>query len=538
MSTDETIPEVDSITARRGALSLSRGLGANEEDHGPGGEEVAAATRPRGASRYTAWWKIWLPIPLIFFVLDLSFPLYFWKIPKLTGTGDDYSYQFLYDLHDLQTHRPPGVRVVAFGSSVTSAFDPYQIEGLLARELPGEEVEVRRILRPGSKPSDYHLLWESQLDPIEPDVMVSVFNLVDFINPGFERNLKPGIRYILPPWETLVARYDYIPRFSEKVEMLMASVSNLYRYRKPIRSVIHDHAKLIRSWWQGGATGAYGVFADGYTKPRFGVPVSQEIEVLLDPAWVEQRGRARVVFEYEGRTVGRIDSMDPGWKKLSLDVPANADGILHGVVEGGWSPRASGVGDDVRLLGVRLRNPPGGVSTAGARPPLRYPPVAPSDIKPFLRMGKSRGRDYEAKWLSVLSAKGDFGKRFRLYRDAKLKRAHMDFAPIQEFAELNAMVRAMAAHGRRVMMVNTPENPLLREVVESQFYADYLAFFESVAASDPHILFVDLHDALPSEDFNDWHHLNYIGQMKLGPRLAQALRPVVAAASVDRAGAN
>ncbi len=543
MSGDETIAAVGATAARARALPLSGGLGAADEDHGPSGEEVAAATRPRGASRYTPWWKIWLPIPLIFLVLDLTFASYFWEIPKLTGTGDDYSYQFLYDLHDLQTHRPPGLRVVAFGSSVTSAFDPYQVDGLLSQALPEEEIEVRRILRPGSKPSDYHLLWESQLDPIEPDVMVPVFNLVDFINPGFERNLKPGIRYILPPWETLVARYEYIPRFSEKVEMLMASVSNLYRYRKPIRSVIRDHVKLLRSkltrgWWLGEAKGAYGVFADGYTKPRFGVPVSREIEVFLDPAWVGQRGRARVIFEYDGRVVGRLDAADAGWRTLSLDVPAGSDGILHGLVESGWSPRASGTSDDVRILGVRLRNPPGDGSTSGERPPLRYPPVAPTDIKPFLRMGKSRGREYEAKWLDALAEESDFGHRFRLYRDAKLERAKLNFEPVQEFAELQAMVRSMAAQGRRVVMVNTPENPLLREVVESGFYADYLAFFESIAASDPLISFVDLHDALPSEDLNDWHHLNYIGQMKLGPRLAQALRPVVGGALVDRAGAN
>ena len=83
-------------------------------------------------------------------------------------------------------------------------------------------------------------------------------------------------------------------------------------------------------------------------------------------------------------------------------------------------------------------------------------------------------------------------------------------------------------------MVNTPENPLLADVVTSRFYADYLAYFESIAASDPRISFVDLHDALPPEDLNDWHHLNYIGQLKVGPRLAGALEPVVREALRDR----
>jgi hypothetical protein len=499
----------------------------DEEVYGPDGDEVAAATRPRGAVYYQPWWKIWLPIPLIFLVLDLTFNLYFWHIPKLTGTADDYSYQFLYDLHDLQTHRPPGVRILAFGSSVTSAFDPFQIDGLLDRDLPGEAIEVRRILRPGSKPSDYRLLWDSQLDPIEPDVMVSVFNLVDFINPSFERSLKPGIRYILPPWETLLARYEYIPRFSEKLEMLLASVSNLYRYRKPIRSTIRDHVKLIRSWWRGAAPGPYGIYPDGYSKPRFGVPAAAKLELMIDPAWIQQRGRARVVFELDGVVVGRIDTTESGWRSVELDLPENASGIVDGTVEGGWTPRASGRGGDVRLLGVRLRPPPAGVELARKRPPLRYPPVLPSDIKPLLRMGGARGADYAAKWRATLEEPSDFGKRFRLYRDAKLERAHQTFEPDREFAELAAMVRAIAAKGIRVVMVNTPENPLLEGVVDSPFYRDYLAFLRSIAAGDERITLVDLHEALPPEDLNDWHHLNYVGQMKIGQELAQDLRPVV-----------
>ena len=540
MTSGVTIPEGSAGEARGRAASGPRGedLAVEEEAYGPDGDEVAAATRPRGAVRYQPWWKIWLPIPLIFILLDLTFNLYFWQVPKLTGTADDYSYQFLFDLHDLETQRPDGVRVLAFGSSVTSAFDPYQIDGLLERELPGEAIEVRRILRPGSKPSDYHLLWDSQLEAVDADVMVSVFNLVDFINPSFEGTLKPGIRYVLPPWETLLARYDHIPRFSEKVEMLLASVSNLYRYRKPIRSMIRDHVKLFLSWWRGGTTGAYGVYPDGYTKPRFAIPVARQVEVLVDPAWIEQRGRARVRFEYGGRVVGSLDSTESGWQSVFLDVAPDAAGLVHATVESGWSPRASGRGDDVRLLGVALRDSASDESSSSRRPPLRYPPVEPTDIKPFLRMGAKRGPEYEAVWSAALEEQSDFGKRFRLYRDAKLERARQDFEPNWEFAELQEMVRAIAAQGRRVVMVNTPENPLLADVVGSRFYADYLAYFESIAASDPRITFVDLHDALPPEDLNDWHHLNYIGQLKLGPRLARALEPVVADVLRDRSGAS
>ena len=59
------------------------------------GDRFAAETRPRGADRYATWWKVWLPIPLVLLLLDVTFNAWFWQIPKLTGSAADYSYQYL-----------------------------------------------------------------------------------------------------------------------------------------------------------------------------------------------------------------------------------------------------------------------------------------------------------------------------------------------------------------------------------------------------------------------------------------------------------
>ncbi len=523
---------VDQATAPSDAVDLREEARAI----GPDGEQVAATTRPAGADSYTPWWKIWLPIPLIFVLLDVGFDAYFWKIPKLTGTADDYSYQFLYDLHDLQSFRPDGVRVLAFGSSVTASFDPYQIGGLVDREVGSDDVEVRRILRPGTKPSDYRLLWSTEIDAVDPDVVVPVFNLVDYIKPGFENNLKPGIRYVLPPWPTLKARWEQIPKFSEKLEMVLASVSNLYRYRKPIKSTIKDHVKLLLAWWKGGGGQTYGVFADGFTKPRFGVPGAREIEYFVDPRWIDQRGRARLRFLVDGEVVAERDENEPGWHRIDLGEAGEGSAVVDVEVEGGWTPRASG-DDDIRLLGVRLPQSLA-ADVSRRRPPLRYPPVAASDIKQLMRMGAARGEDYARKWSELLEAETEFGHRYRLYRDAKIDRSRRPFVADDEFEEMRLMAEGLAARGIRVVMVNTPENPVSPDVVSSQFYADYLAFFESIAESNDRIDFVDLHGEVEPEDLNDWHHLNFAGQLKVGPVIAERLAPVVEAALAEKAGAS
>lgn len=511
-----------------------------DDDEGAVVATGEAARWPVSPDRYQPWWKVWLTVPLILLVLDVGFGLYFWKIPKLTGTADDYSYQFLYDLHELETNPPAGTRVVAFGSSVASAFDPHQIHDLLARALPEQPIEVHRLLRPGMKPSDYRLLWQARLEAVDPDVLVVVFNLVDFLNPSFERDLKPGIRYVLPPWETLLARLEHIPALDERLEMLFASASNLYRYRKPIQSTLRDHAKLALSWWRGGGDKPYGIYADGFTEPRFGVNAAPEIEIYVDPAWIDQRGIARVRFEQDGRQVGGGEWREPGWYPVALDVTSGADDVVDGIVEGGWSPLASAdEGEfDGRLLGVRLRGVPQGERLDQRRPPVRYPPVEPADIKPFLRMGERRGGEYERRWRELLEAPTDFGKRFRLYRDGKRERAERGFEPTAEFAELRDMVLEIARSGRRVVMINTPESPLLEEVLGSRFYADYLNFFSAIAREDSRISFRDLSVAATTENFNDWHHLNYIGQLAIGPTISRTLVPVVSAAHAERTQAG
>ncbi len=491
------------------------------------------AARWQSDDRRRPWWKIWLPILLLSLVADLGFPAVFWRVPKLSSSLDDYGYQFFHDLRELQSTPAHGLRVVAFGSSVAGGLDTYQLSGLLGRDFPGKQIEVRRLLHPGIKPSDFRLLWGAELDRVDVEVLVAVFNLVDFLNPSVGRELKPAIRKILPPWPTLRARGEHVSSVTDKLAMALAGASNLYRFRKAIRSAIRDHAKLLVAWWSADGERSYGVYSDGYTKPRFATPANALREVYVDPRWIEQRGRATLVVSYGGREVMRAFT-EAGWHPLIVGADEE-DGMVHVVVEGGWSPAASGEADDDRLLGVRLRS---GLATADRRPAPRYPPFVASDIKPFRRMGSDKGDAYVARWQVLLEADTEFGKRFRQYRDGKRALARRPFAAELEVAEMRAMVEWMAASGRRVLMVNMPESPLLGDVVGSPYYAGYLDFFTSIAARNERIAFIDLHDLVPFEDMNDWHHLSYVGQLKLGRAVAPALRDVVAAALDQGGGAT
>ncbi len=506
------------------------------------GDRVAVETRPPGADRYATWWKVWLPIPLLLLALDVSFNLWFWHLPKLTGNSADYSYQYLYDLEHLKgTKHDDVVRVVAFGSSVSSAFDPFQVQSLLdAKHLP-EAVEVRRLTKPGTKPSDHHLVWQSELGEVRPDVVVMVFNLVDFLNPSFERDLKPDIRYVLPPWRTLMQRWKNVPTVAEKLQLVVASVSNLYRYRRPLQSAIEDNVRAIGRWATSGrgSGGGYGWYDDGYTAERFGVPLSalpgRSFDYYINPAWIAQRGAVHLKFAIDGRPLAEVTESEPGWKSQSLG--KGIGGVLEVEADSTWTPRASGLGDDVRLLGVQLRETPPSSVNHG-RPPFRWVVRAQSEPDEFLRMGALRGPQYAEKWYETLNDQSDFSQRFRKYRDVKLALKDQTFRPQGEYAAVRRMVEEFTRAGTRVILVNTPESPLLEGLSESAWYQQYLEFFRTIPRENPLVRFVDLHDALPAEDLNDWHHVNYVGQMKLGPVFAAVLAEEIAKRDATAAGGS
>ncbi|MFI5396498.1 MAG: hypothetical protein ACHQ9S_13275 [Candidatus Binatia bacterium] len=497
----------------------------------------APQTDSGGASATRAgalFWKIWLPIPIIFLLLDCTFNLFFWKIPKVTGVYADYGYQFLLGVHRLYEPKPEGmVRVLAFGSSVTRSFDPYQVQGLIAAADPPANVEIHRISVPGMKPSDYHLFFAAELPKVRPDVVVILFNLVDFIDPNFHRDIKPHIRYLLPPWTTLRERHAYISTASSKLDLALAGVSNVYRYRRLIRSCLRDHVRVAAQWLRSSSPrGGYGCYSDGYTKQRFGVPVEHasafDLEYYIDPAWIGQRGSVTLNFSMRGAALAERVEVESGWKTARLNLPAGSKGILDVAADSAWCPRAAGRNNDVRLLGLKLRQSPSQGASDGKLPPFRYPPVEQNEIPDFLRMGDATGEEFAQKWQEALQSDTSFGHYTRLYQQRTAAVWDRPFQATGEYAEIAALVKEFSQHGVAVMLVNTPESPwLVKDYESSPYNHGQVEFFRDLASKYPHVQFHDLRNSFPPEDFNDWHHLSYIGWIKLGPVFADLLQQMI-----------
>jgi hypothetical protein len=488
-------------------------------------EPQSTAACASAAQDASLLWKVWLPIPILLLILEVTFHLYFWNIPKLTARSADYGYQFLLDVHRLQQPKPPGtLRVVAFGSSVTGSFDRYQVESLIAAREPNLRLEVHRLLLPGIKPSDSRIFFAAQGEAIQPDVVVLIVNLVDFLNPSFERDLKEQVRYVLPPWETLRERGAYMP-FSSKLDLVLAGSSDLYRYRKLIRSTVRDHVKLLPRWLRSrSARGAYGIYPDGYAAQHFALPLdgaaTTDLDYYVAPEWIAQRGQVALNFSADGRVLAHRNEDHPGWRTIQLRVTPQHQRLLEVDADSAWVPQASDAGDDWRLLSVRLRRFPPTHAKVGAAP-FRYPPVDERQMDTFLRFGDPHAGSLAARWDALLQGDSEFAKRFRRYRELKVAVRDQAFPSGGEYGEFERLVRALSASGAAVVIVNSPESPwILKDYGDSPYYRAYRAFFQGLARY-PGVSFHDLSDVLPAEDFNDWHHVNYVGAVKIGPSYAQ-----------------
>jgi hypothetical protein len=481
---------------------------------------------------------------LLLVLFDATFDLYFWRIPKVTSIFTDYGYEFLSTIHWLKRGKPAhAIRAVAFGSSVVFSFDAHQVANLIETAEPATHLDVSRLLLPGAKPSDYRLIWDADGEATQADVAIVILNLADFLNPGFEGQLKEQVRYVLPPWPTLMERHAFVGGVSGQLDLMLAGVSHFYRYRKVIRSCVQDHVKLaVRAVRRNRRKGGYGLYTDGYARQQFGLPLTyvhnHELEYYIDPKWIHQQGRVTLEFSVDGEHVATRVEAEPGWKRVNVGVPSKGR-VLHVLADSAWTPRAV-VGDgDIRLLGVRLGQPPPPSAVNGHAPLRPYSPVAHRQADGFLRMGDPVGQEFVDRWWQAISADTQFGRQMRGYQREKLSIRERTFEPRGEYVEIERMVADLSRRGTAVVLVNSPESPLiLSGYQDAPYYRAHVQFLRELAEKYRGVRFYDVVSALSAEDFNDWHHVNHVGVIKMGFRYADMIRAALLDVPARLDGAN
>jgi hypothetical protein len=329
--------------------------------------------------------------------------------------------------------------------------------------------------------------------------------------------------YTVPPIALWRARHDQLA-IVDQLELGLSQLSHLYRYRKPIRACIRNHMRAGWRWLFGPSPPyPYGIHADGHAERRFalelGGPAPLRFEYFIDPEWISQRGRVRLAFSSDGKPLATRIESEPGWKSVELQLPSTPARVEVSA-DSAWNPRAGGASDDLRMLGVKLKELPPRSGPGGGVQPYRYLLEEEGELEPLLRIAGKRGAEADRAWDEHLQAKTHSSKRMRRFRDAKLALRDEPFAAGGEYLAIQELVRLFRERGSQVLLVNTPDNPrILGSYANGPYYRDYLAFFRSLASASG-AEFHDLSTALPAEDFNDGHHVNYVGVIKLGRTFA------------------
>jgi hypothetical protein len=258
------------------------------------------------------------------------------------------------------------------------------------------------------------------------------------------------------------------------------------------------------------------------------------LKYFIDPEWIRQRGRVRLEFStLDGVLATRVED-EPGWKTVTLEIPASSAKLLEVRADSMWSARVSDSAGEPRLRGVRLADPPA-VPEGSPRGAADYRLWQEGEIDDFLRMGGKTGDEFAREWEAILNGDTRFSHRFRVYRDAKLELCEEPFRAAAEYEAVATLVDFFRARGAQVIVINSPESPRILEMYrDAPYYQGYLEFFRNLAATSPGVRFYDWSAALPAEDFNDWHHPNFIGSIKLGQRYSQVIEEVLPVAEQAR----
>ena len=143
-------------------------------------------------------------------------------------------------------------------------------------------------------------------------------------------------------------------------------------------------------------------------------------------------------------------------------------------------------------------------------------------------MGDALGDEFAERFEGKLQEDTAWARRYREYRRTKLAIRDRPFEPTGEYAALDRLVAGFARDNIKVVIVNNPENPLLLKQYEgSPYYRAHVDFLSGLAEKYSGVRFYNLDHALPPEDFNDWHHVSFIGTVKLGPRYTDFVQQAI-----------
>ncbi|TGK08927.1 hypothetical protein EHO60_12920 [Leptospira fletcheri] len=301
------------------------------------------------------------------------------------------------------------------------------------------------------------------------------------------------------------------------LELLSRSLFLLTRYRNfvydPFDSFIEHHLRSGRSYhYYTGILPEEGIYLRGWTKPKFSIECELKNGKLVDSFFSQKKNTRLKIFQETPEELLLLNENfeSRGWHGLELQFPGDAEKIrLRFETE---PPVSSDEVDDrifgiPEVYGLRLSQ---NFCRKDFRKDISYDRIPGIDDDRISALSDTAYlEDYEKR--IYRSEDGEAAlTRLKVIRMAKRKLRESDsYFSWSELEYLKKGIEFLEGKGVRVLLINSPENPLERSLYEeSPWYKGYLSYLKNLGGAK--YTFKDAKDLFSDKkDFLDPHHLTF-----------------------------
>lgn len=501
----------------------------------------------------TFWISLLLLLGFIF--LDrVIFPIALFEFPNELEWDTSPWYNFLHKRRNIR-FEPNEKGILIAGSSV-ALYSSYPDE--IAKKINSSEINPSNFRaefysHPAMSPTDFYYYSDDILSK-NPELTVYVFNPADLqldyiqknesTSTGFDEaarikdyKVRHQNRFIFPG-EFLADHWENYSKGDLFAQLAKTGIL-LNRYRSflydPWMEYIEHHTRTMRSYhYYTGAMPKEGIFLRGWTPPQFTIECELKDGKLSEEIFVQKPGINVSIEEITSsgnstkyRALFEETYSKAGWKPLEIEFENLHRAKTKSVnLRFTVSPITSSDEVDARIFGIpatygiRLTQ---NFCRNKIRTNISYERIHGLDDDRVEKMSDEEYlKDYERRLYYNPENEGALNRLKKVQKNKEVLGASEFFA-WSEFIFLQKAIAKFKAKGKKLVVINSPENPIESKYYKNgNWYRGYLRFFE--AQKDENFGFYDLKDSMPDKKFFlDPHHLTFNSAHKSSELYAEAV---------------
>ncbi|AOP36511.1 hypothetical protein A0128_21115 [Leptospira tipperaryensis] len=478
----------------------------------------------------------WISLLLLFgfvFLDRVIFPIALFEFPNELEWDTSPWYNFLHKRRDIHFEKDEKGILIAGSSVALYSSYPNQIAEKLnsSSAKNASTFHAEFYSHPAMSPTDLYYYSDDILSK-NPEVVVYVFNPADLQLDYIQKNesgfvsfdeaarikdykVRHQNRFIFPGefladhWREY-SKGDFFAQLAKTGILLNRYRSFLY---DPWMEYIEHHTRTMRSYhYYTGVMPKEGIFLRGWTPPQFTIECELKDGKLSEDIFTQKPGvHVQIQRQKDKNSFPLLDQTYPksGWKPLLLSFEDKPQSVT---LQFSVSPTTSSNEVDARIFGIP--------ATYGIRLPQNF---CRREIRTGISYERIHGldddrvenmsdeeyfKDYEKRLYYNPENEGALNRLKKVQKNKEILGAS-EFFIWSEFRFLEKTIAKFKAKGKKLVVINSPENPIESKYYKNgNWYRGYLNFFES--QKDSNFGFYDLKDSMPDKkSFLDPHHLTF-----------------------------